>query len=114
MADPVASILRVGLDRLVRRNLRGIWLRGGLPDGPFVWAANHHSWWDPFVASMVLDRTDRTACLVMDQDNLVRFRFARRLGAFGTREPRTGLRYLADGRVLVVFPEGRLRPAGPL
>jgi 1-acyl-sn-glycerol-3-phosphate acyltransferase len=114
MADLIASALRVGLDRLVRSDLRGVWLRGTLPVGPFVWAANHHSWWDPFVASAVLGRAGRTACLLMDQDNLASFRFARRLGVFGTREPRAGLGYLAAGRDLVVFPEGELRPAGPL
>lgn len=112
MADPVAAALRAGLDRLVRANLRGVWLRGTLPAGPFVWAANHHSWWDPFVAASVLRRAGRTPGLVMDQDNLARFPFARRLGVFGAREPRTGLRHLADGRVLIIFPEGELRPAG--
>jgi 1-acyl-sn-glycerol-3-phosphate acyltransferase len=50
----------------------------------------------------------------MDQDNLARFAFARRLGVFGSREPRAGLRHLADGRVLVIFPESELRPAGPV
>jgi 1-acyl-sn-glycerol-3-phosphate acyltransferase len=113
MADPFAASLRAGLDRLVRGGLRGVWLRGALPCAPFVYAANHHSWWDPFVAAAVLGR-HRPAGLLMDQTNLERFTFARRLGVFGSGEPRTGLRQLADGRVLVVFPEGQLRPAGPL
>jgi 1-acyl-sn-glycerol-3-phosphate acyltransferase len=113
MADPIGTVGRAGLERLVRGNLRGVWLRGTLPAAPFVWAANHHSWWDPFIASAALGG-GRAACLMMDQDNLARFRFARRLGAFGSREPRTGLRYLAEGRVLVLFPEGELCSAGPL
>ncbi|MEU8002990.1 lysophospholipid acyltransferase family protein [Catellatospora sp. NPDC049111] len=113
MRDPVAAFLRHGFTYLVRRDLRGVWLRGGLPRGPFVWAANHHSWWDPFVASVVLERSRHPACLLMQQDNLARYRFVRRVGVFGTAEPRTGLRHLADGRTLVIYPEGKLRPAGP-
>jgi len=111
MADPIAAALRAGLGRLVRGGLRGIWLRGTLPAGPFVWAANHHSWWDPFVASAVLDRP---AALLMRQDNLIRYAFVRRLGVFGAHEPRVGVRYLRAGRVLVIFPEAQLRPAGPI
>jgi hypothetical protein len=98
---------------MVRAGLRGVWLRGEVPAGPSVWAANHHSWWDPFVAAAVLRRLDRPACLLMSQENLDRYAFARRLGVFGSAEPRTGLRYLRQGRALVVYPEGRLRPAGP-
>jgi 1-acyl-sn-glycerol-3-phosphate acyltransferase len=97
---------------MVRRGLRGVWLRGTLPAGPFVWAANHHTWWDPFLAAVVLDAADRTPGLVMLQANLERYRFARRLGVFGTGEPRRGLDLLAEGRVLVVYPEGELRPPG--
>lgn len=114
MADPVAGALTTGFDRLVRGGLRGVWLRGRLPAGPFVWAANHHSWWDPFVAAAVLRRARRTSGLVMLQDTIQRYAFARRLGVFGSRELRTGLRQLAEGRVLIVYPEGELRPPGPL
>ncbi|MCP2322628.1 hypothetical protein HDA40_001135 [Hamadaea flava] len=113
MADPLAGVLTTGFDRLVRGGLRGVWLRGRLPAGPFVWAANHHSWWDPFVASALLRDARRTACLVMLQDNIQRYACTRRLGVFGSSEVRTGLRYLAEGRVLVVYPEGELRPPGP-
>ena len=113
MADPVAATLSAGLDRMVQSGLRGVWLRGELPAGPMVWAANHHSWWDPFVAAAVLRRLDRPLCLLMSQDNVGRYGFMRRLGVFGAGEPRTGLRYLRQGRVLVVYPEGELRPAGP-
>jgi 1-acyl-sn-glycerol-3-phosphate acyltransferase len=103
--------MRAGFVEMSRRGLRGLWVDGPVPRGPFVWAANHHSWWDPFLASVVLQRR---ASLIMLQDNLDRFAFLRRLGVFGTAEPAHGLSYLADGRVLVIFPEGELRPAGPL
>src|SRR4051794_38783250 len=114
MPDPIAAATRTGLKRLVHGGLRGVWLRGDLPAGAFVWAANHHSWWDPFVAGAMLWRLDRKVCLLMRQDNLLRYGFARRLGVFGTDEPRAGLRHLSEGRALVVYPEGELRPAGPL
>jgi 1-acyl-sn-glycerol-3-phosphate acyltransferase len=110
--DPIAEMMRHGFLAMVRRNLRGVWLRGDLPTGPFVWAANHHSWWDPFVAEVVLRGESRRGCLIMLEENLRRFGFARRLGVFGTDEPRRGLDLLGDGRVLVIYPEGELRPAG--
>jgi 1-acyl-sn-glycerol-3-phosphate acyltransferase len=109
MADPLAAFLRRGLRHTVRRGLRGVWLAGDPPAGPYVWAANHHSWWDPFVAAAVLGHA---ACLVMSRENLARYAFLRRLGVFGTHEPRTGLRYLREGRVLACYPEGELRAAG--
>jgi 1-acyl-sn-glycerol-3-phosphate acyltransferase len=112
--DPVAAFLHRGFRTMAGRGLRGIWLRGRLPTGPFVWAANHHSWWDPFVADIVLGAAGRPACLLMLQSNMERYGFARRLGVFGSAEPRRGLDYLADGRVLVIYPEGELRPPGRL
>ena len=112
--DPVATILCRGFRAMARRGLRGVWLRGELPPGPFVWAANHHTWWDPFLAAVVLDSAGRRGSLLMLQANLERYGFARWLGAFGTGEPRRGLDHLADGRVLVIFPEDELRPPGRL
>jgi 1-acyl-sn-glycerol-3-phosphate acyltransferase len=104
----------VAFNRMVRRGLRGVWLRGHVPDGPFVWAANHHSWWDPFLAAAVLGAYGRRGSLVMRQDNVLRYGFVRRAGVFGTDAPRQGLRFLEQGRALVVFPEGELRSPGPL
>jgi hypothetical protein len=112
--DPVARVMHRGLLSMVRRGLRGVWLRGEIPGGPFVWAANHHSWWDPFLAAVLLDRYGRTPCLIILQENLEKYGFIRRLGVFGTAELRRGLAYLDEGRVLVIYPEGELRPAGPL
>jgi Acyltransferase len=117
MPEPTAAAMRRGFVEMARRGLRGVWVRGELPDGPFVWAATHHSWWDPFLASVLLDRHGRPVSLVMAQENLARYGFLRHLGVFGTAEPRRGLAYLTAGRVLVVFPEGELRGGarlGPL
>jgi 1-acyl-sn-glycerol-3-phosphate acyltransferase len=110
----VRSAARQACEKLVRRELRGVWLRGDPPEGAFVWAANHHSWWDPFLAAVVLGRLNRPVAVLMDAGSLHRFRVARLLGAFGTGELRRGLDHLRDGRVLVIFPEGELRPPGPL
>jgi hypothetical protein len=107
--DIRTALLRAGLHRMVAGGLRGVWQGGDLPDGAFVWAANHHSWWDPFIASALLNGLHREPSLIVRQDNLDAYRFVRRLGVFGTAEPRRGLDYLGRGRVLVVFPEGRLR-----
>lgn len=109
----VGAAMHRALDLVVRAGLRGVWLRGPLPPGPFVWAANHHSWWDPFVAMVLLHRLGRRPSVLMLQQNLDRYAFARPLGVFGTGERRRGLAFLRAGRVLVIFPEGGLRPAGP-
>jgi 1-acyl-sn-glycerol-3-phosphate acyltransferase len=114
VADPVAGALRRGFAQLVRSGLRGVWARGGLPATPFVWAANHHSWWDPFLAAVVLDRLRLSGALLMAPQNLARYGFARRLGVFGGDQPRRGLDLLRAGRTLVIYPEGELRPAGRL
>lgn len=113
MADARRAALRTALRLTVRSGLAGIWVRGQIPSGPTVLAANHHSWWDPFVAVEVVTRTRRRPTLLMDAGQLRRYRFARRLGVIGTDEPRSGLAVLRDGDVLVLYPEGRLLPAGP-
>src|SRR5688572_24255279 len=107
MLEPIVS-------RMVRRRLRGVWTRGRPAHGPAVWAANHHSWWDPFVGTAVARELGVRSCVLMLQDNLDRFRFARAIGAFGTAGLRRGLSYLDGGRVLLVYPEGRLMPPGRL
>lgn len=112
MSELAAAALRAGFELMVRRDLAGIHVRGHLPPGPVVWAANHHSWWDPFLAAALLRRARRRGCLLMRQDNLGQFRFLRRLGVFDTGQHRLGMHLLRQGRVLVIYPESRLRPAG--
>jgi hypothetical protein len=108
------DIIRFGLDRLVRGGVRGVWVRGSLPRGPVVWAGNHHSWWDGFAAASVLRAAERAPSLLMDGDNLGDYGFLRRAGVIPATEPRAALDALRQNRVLIVFPEGELRPAGPL
>jgi len=109
-----ARLLGMGFRQLVRHGLRGVWVRGELPAGSCIWAANHHSWWDGFVAAAVLGELRRPAALLMDADNLSDYRFLATLGVIPTGRPRQALQSLRSGRVLVIFPEGELRPAGPL
>ncbi|WP_111766050.1 lysophospholipid acyltransferase family protein [Nakamurella deserti] len=107
--------LRGGIDQLVRRNLRGVWVAGELPTGPCVWAANHHSWWDFFVAAAALRAAGRRDVgVLMEAGNVGRQSLFESVGAVGTDQLRTAVEMLRDGLVLVVFPEGELRPAGPV
>lgn len=109
-----ARAMGLGFEQLVRQGLRGVWARGELPAGGCIWAANHHSWWDGFVAAAILRRHRRPAALLMDGDNLSDYRFLTAIGVIPAGRPRQALQSLRDGRVLVIFPEGELRPAGPL
>jgi hypothetical protein len=100
---------------MLRGGLRGVWRRGALPppDGA-LWVANHHSWWDGFVANAVLRHAGHRPALVMDADNLQTFRFLEDIGALPADQPRRALAALRDGRTVIIFPEGELRPTGPL
>lgn len=113
-APGTGAVLRFGLNQLVRRAVHGVWVRGTLPEGPVVWAANHHSWWDGFVAASVLRADARNFCVLMDAENLDGFAFLRRAGALGTSQLRSALVSLRRGDVVVMFPEAVLRAPGPV
>jgi 1-acyl-sn-glycerol-3-phosphate acyltransferase len=117
-ADPVLSgvsrpAMLAALRMTTRGGLAGVWVRGRLPAGPVVWAANHHSWWDPFTAGTLLSCAGRRMVLLADVANVHQYRFARRIGVVGTDELRAALAAVRGGAALVVYPEGRLLPAGP-
>jgi 1-acyl-sn-glycerol-3-phosphate acyltransferase len=114
LPSTASRALDFGLTQLVRRGLRGVWVRGELPLSGALWAANHHSWWDGFVAAAVLRAEHRPAALLMDGENLRAFRFLRSVGVISAQRPREALQLLRQGRVLVIFPEGELRSPGPL
>jgi 1-acyl-sn-glycerol-3-phosphate acyltransferase len=113
MSDARPSALLGALRLTVRGGLAGVWVRGRLPAGPVVWAASHHSWWDPFIAAELLAGSGRRMVLLADIANVRQYRFARRIGAVGTDELRTALAAVRGGAVLVIYPEGALLPAGP-
>jgi 1-acyl-sn-glycerol-3-phosphate acyltransferase len=112
MPDVRRPAMLAALRLTVRSGLAGVWVRGRLPAGPVIWAANHHSWWDPFIAGELLAGAGRGMVLLADAANLRRYRSARRIGAVGTDELRTALAAVRRGAVLVVYPEGQLLPAG--
>jgi 1-acyl-sn-glycerol-3-phosphate acyltransferase len=112
MPDVRRPAMLAALRLTVRSGLAGVWVRGRLPAGPVVWAANHHSWWDPFIAGELLAGAGRGMVLLADAANVRRYRSARRIGAVGTDELRTALAAVRRGAVLVVYPEGQLLPSG--
>ena len=113
MSEAGRSAMLAALRMTVRGGLADVWVRGRLPAGPVVWAANHHSWWDPFIAGTLLTAAGHRMVMLADVANVQRYRFARRIGVVGTDELRTALAAVRGGATLVIYPEGRLLPAGP-
>lgn len=113
MSETGRSAMLAALRMTVRGGLADVWVRGRLPAGPVVWAANHHSWWDPFIAGTLLTAAGHRMVMLADVANVQRYRFARRIGVVGIDELRTALATVRGGATLVVYPEGRLLPAGP-
>ena len=109
--DIVEAGLRALIRRSVRRELRGVWLRGGLPSGGAVLAPNHHSWWDGYVLGEVSWVFGQRVNVLMDREQLARFPFFRVLGVLGAGELRPALRR-AHREWLWVFPEGSLNAPG--
>ncbi|MBL8913827.1 MAG: lysophospholipid acyltransferase family protein [Archangium sp.] len=104
-----------------QRAFRGLWMRGALPaDEPVVLYANHTNFWDGFVAHLVVQGAAREGYVMMEERNLERFRFLRRLGAFSVRRgspasARESLRHAAGllerpRSTVLVFPQGKLEP----
>ncbi|PTL81715.1 lysophospholipid acyltransferase family protein [Vitiosangium sp. GDMCC 1.1324] len=109
-----------------RSSFRGLWVRGTLPagtDARLVYA-NHTNWWDGFVLHQLCQAAGWDIYCVMEEQNLERYRFLARLGAFSIRRGEGSssletLRYagqlLKKPRAAVcIFPEGELRPFGVL
>ncbi|MFN2321588.1 MAG: 1-acyl-sn-glycerol-3-phosphate acyltransferase [Trueperaceae bacterium] len=112
----VAALVPARMDRALRTRTGGVWgqLEAPVPAGGAVVVANHHSWWDAYLAWGLAVHHGRATGAVMDDAQLDRFRFFTHLGAVPASRPRAAARHAAAGAWLVVFPEGRLRPAGPL
>lgn len=109
-----AKALLLGFNQMVRSNLRSVSVRGELPPAPVIWAGNHHSWWDAFVAASVLRSEKHPFTLVMDAENLASFGFLKPLALVPSDRPREGLTALRDGRTLIILPEGELLGPGPM
>ncbi len=91
-------------------------------DRPVIFYANHHSWWDGYVAEIVLRQVyGLEAYLMMDVRQLRRYFFFSWAGAFSVdrengREALRSIDYIAKilnekpGRVFWIFPQGEIRP----
>ena len=109
---------------LMRRSFARVLVRSErpFPRAGYVAAANHHSWWDGFLA-LTIHRAfapERPFNLMMDDEQLRRFPFFRFGGAFSVdarsvRAAYPAIRYGAacarEGAGLWIFPDGTLRPS---
>lgn len=115
------------VDWRLARDFRGTWLTSGewpQGDAPLLLYANHSSWWDGFALWRLARAHGFTGHCLMEEHNLRRFPFLRRLGAFSIRrgDPlstlqsfRYAARLLKQPRTAVaIFPQGVLDAhAGP-
>jgi len=119
---PLAQLVRLYAEHKVRAAFRGVWLRGTLPPAgqSVLLYANHTSFWDGFALHMLCRAAGLDGYCMMEERNLVRYRFLRRLGAFSVRRGEghsalASLRYASTllarpGTAVILFPEGELRP----
>ncbi|MEP6923296.1 MAG: lysophospholipid acyltransferase family protein [Pyrinomonadaceae bacterium] len=88
---------------------------------PLVLYANHSSWWDPLVAFVISQNAGLDAFAMMEEKNLRRLKFFRRIGAFSVirenpREAVKSIRYAVEllkekpNRAVWVFPQGEIQP----
>lgn len=112
----IAWYLPHAVRRALRRDLAGIWGCGTGTSGPggAVVVANHHSWWDGYLAWFVAMHQRRPFAVLVHDATVERYPFFRRVGAVGVGELRAAVRRVAAGAWLFVFPEGRLGPAHEL
>ncbi|MFB9991762.1 lysophospholipid acyltransferase family protein [Deinococcus oregonensis] len=111
-------MVRRSIRRSVHRELAGVWVRGNLPafgpTGGAVLAPNHHSWWDGYVVLELATWAAADFRVLMTPHQLSRFPFLRRAGALAAGQVREAARFARTGSWVVVFPEGAVRPAGPV
>ena len=108
------------IDWKLRSAFRGIWLQGALPEGDdgVLCYANHSSFWDGFLAHVLAKRAGRDGYAVMEEQNLLRYRFLTRIGAFSIRrnDSQSALQTFRHARKLLqrpkaavfIFPQGRI------
>jgi len=125
-------IFRPYLRRIMTRSFHAVRLLGQPPDPPrdvpVIVVGNHGTWWDGFFVYVLNQQVlHRQLYVMMLEEQLRRFRFFRRLGAFGisqgqARGVRAALSYSADllrdpSHCLCMFPQGTMhrlhdRPLG--
>jgi 1-acyl-sn-glycerol-3-phosphate acyltransferase len=98
----------------LKRNLRGVYLRGEVPSQPLVLALNHHSFYDGHLAWLLSRRMGRRMSLLVAEENLRAFPVLALAGALEAGQLREALRRLSRGEWVALFPEGALRYPGAL
>lgn len=117
------------LNRLFRRSFHVIRFSGAYAQlekaesYPCILYSNHQTWWDGLLEWPVITHFRLNHLLMMEEKNLRRFPFFRRVGVFGvdldSRSGRSagllyairGLRDGADRRTLILYPQGELLPS---
>ncbi len=111
----LSGVMVAGLEHLAD------WSRDVSPDRPLILIANHSSWWDAVMPILIsLERLNHDAYGVMEERQLKRYGFFRKLGMFSidredARSAYRSLEYGAGlirntGRVLWLFPQGEIVP----
>lgn len=88
---------------------------------PLVLYANHSSWWDPLAAFVISKKAGLDAFAMMEEKNLQKLKFFRRIGAFSVvrenpREAIKTIRYAVSllkekpNRAVWIFPQGEIQP----
>ena len=110
----------------VKGAFHGVHVRGELPSAetPLLVYANHGNFWDAFVAHQLCKAAGWDGYALMEEQNLRRYGFLSRIGAFSIRKGEAGsslesLRYCKGllkrpGAAVFIFPEGEHRPFGKL
>lgn len=118
-----ARIFAVYAGWTVRRHFRAVYVRGNLPDtrSPLLVCVHHAGWWDPILLfHLSRRRFPGSHFTMMEEANLRRFSFFRKIGAFGIDRasaggPLASLRYalarLSEPASRVwIFPQGAIAP----
>ncbi len=115
----LTALVALSLPFLIRRSLNhdlhGVYAKGNwsaLSPGGALLGANHHSWWDLYLAWFIGQKLGRPLSGLILPETLTKFPFFRAIGGVPTNELREALRRLRRGELLIVFPEGELRAAG--
>ena len=110
--------------RQFRKHFHGLYFLGPMPEIdpalPLLITPNHSTWWDGFFIYILNKRLlKRKVHLMMLEDQLSKYRFFSRIGAFGIepdlpRKAYDALRYSAEvlrdpANLLCIFPQGVLR-----
>ncbi|MCF7805405.1 MAG: lysophospholipid acyltransferase family protein [Candidatus Marinimicrobia bacterium] len=114
--------------RSLRKHFAGISLVGEVPvidpKLPVILAPNHSTWWDGFFVYALNEKLlNRDLYLMMTEEQLSRFPFFRKVGAYSinlksTRDALNSLRYTTEllardevpGPMACIFPQGKLEP----